>query len=801
MANINSINSNSYSSTQSLYGNKNVLTGLASGMDTETMIQNSVAGYQTKITALQQEQTKIEWKQDGYRELIDQMNGIMQKYSSYTSKTNLSSNAFFTGATTTTAQGANAAAIVASGTPKSSVQINSVTQLATAARYSVAASALNLSGASNLTGTAVSAADTRTVSAIEGSLTLTAGSEKITLDFGANDVYDSAEELTAGINQKLKAQGASVKATLEDGAIKFASTSEEGTAVYLSGASGDFKSRLNVQYASSSTAADRFGFTSIDVSDVSLTEEKPMAEYLSGKTVEVTLNGVTKKFSIGTINEPDLSAHDAHIAELQAQADAMEDGVDKDMLLTQVEAAKADRAKARSADFAAQIGTNLQGALDSTFGAGMVSVSADNGQLSFAVKENTGSSLTVNSEVKELGLNGLTSYFDTSKKLETLLGEDYFKTEDGEGYEKKDLVINGVTVGSFGRDNALDEVLNAINGSKAGVKVSFSRLTGEFAFSSTNTGASQEINFGEGLGSRLFTAEDGSATYTAGTDAILSATVNGKELSLQRASNTFDMDGMTVTLKQTFTEGEAVTFKTNSDSDKVVDAVKSFVEDVNKLMQGVHDAYATMPAEKSASKHTKYEPLTEADKADMSESAIKAYEEKAKQGILFGDTDLSTLYDRLYSTIQASGQTRIDMEAIGLTTTYANGVTTLSLNEEKLRAALEGDPDKVRNVFATTSEDSAGLVGKLKKTMEAYASTSLGSPGILVRKAGTKLSAVSLMNNNLQKQMDNINSQIESWETKLSNKIDYYTRQFTALEKMISSMNNQSSMLADLSGY
>ncbi len=145
MANINSISSNSYSSTQSLYGNKNVLTGLASGMDTETMIQNSVAGYQTKITALQQEQTKIEWKQDGYRELIDQMNGIMQKYSSYTSKTNLSSNAFFTGATTTTAQGANAAAIVASGTPKSSVQINSVTQLATAARYSVAASALNLS--------------------------------------------------------------------------------------------------------------------------------------------------------------------------------------------------------------------------------------------------------------------------------------------------------------------------------------------------------------------------------------------------------------------------------------------------------------------------------------------------------------------------------------------------------------------------------------------------------------------------------------------------------------------------------
>ncbi len=39
MANINSISSNSYSNTQSLYGNKNVQTVLASCRYTETMIQ------------------------------------------------------------------------------------------------------------------------------------------------------------------------------------------------------------------------------------------------------------------------------------------------------------------------------------------------------------------------------------------------------------------------------------------------------------------------------------------------------------------------------------------------------------------------------------------------------------------------------------------------------------------------------------------------------------------------------------------------------------------------------------------
>ena len=69
MANINSLMTNSSSSTSSLYGTRNVLSGLASGMDTEAMIENSVSGYKTKLTQLQQQQTKYEWKQDAYRGL------------------------------------------------------------------------------------------------------------------------------------------------------------------------------------------------------------------------------------------------------------------------------------------------------------------------------------------------------------------------------------------------------------------------------------------------------------------------------------------------------------------------------------------------------------------------------------------------------------------------------------------------------------------------------------------------------------------------------------------------------------
>ncbi|MBE7005205.1 MAG: flagellar hook protein [Ruminococcaceae bacterium] len=756
MANINSITTNSSSSTTNLYGTRNVLTGLASGMDTEALIQNSISGYQAKLTSLRQQQTKIEWKQDAYRTLTDQMYNIMQKYTSYTSKTNLSSNAFFTNATTTTAQGENASAVYATGKSTSEVLINSVTQLATSARYSVAASKLSYAdNAVNMSGDAVTTESMKKISTIAGSLSLNLGSDKFTLDFAESEVYETGEDLVAAINQKLQDQNAEIKATLTDGKINFTSTSTKGDSVFLSGATGNFKSKFGVQYASSSAAEDRFTYTSIDLGEEVLNRDTTMASYLSNKTVEVTLNGVTKSISVGRLDESE-------------------------------------------GPLSEQIRNNLQANLDSAFGAGAVTVSESDGKLSFGVQEGVGSTLLVKSDTEELGLKaGVANYFDTSKTLGGLLGESAF-----EGDEKKDFVINGVNVGSFGKDASLNDVLEAINSSSsAGVSVSFSKLTGEFVFNAKETGSAQSISFGDGLAADLFSSPEGKTT--AGQDAILNVSVNGTELSLTRASNTIDMDGMSVTLKKTFTEGEAVSFKTTSDVDKIVDTIKSFVEDINKVMQDVHDAYATMPAEKNSKKHTRYEPLTDDDKKDMSESAIKAYEEKAKQGLLFGDSDLSSLYEKLRSTIDASGKTRNDMKEIGISAAYSNGVTTIALDESALRAALESDPDKVRKVFATTQDSdgkTSGMMESFRSTLNTYASTSYGSQGILVKKAGTKLSPLSLLSNSLQTQLDNLNTQIDNWETKISSKIDYYTKQFTAMEKMINTMNSQSSMLADLSG-
>ena len=51
----------------------------------------------------------------------------------------------------------------------------------------------------------------------------------------------------------------------------------------------------------------------------------------------------------------------------------------------------------------------------------------------------------------------------------------------------------------------------------------------------------------------------------------------------------------------------------------IVDAVTSMVDDLNAIMESVHDAYSTQPLTKSDG--SSYDPLTDDDESDMTDSA------------------------------------------------------------------------------------------------------------------------------------------------------------------------------------
>ena len=816
MASVTSLMS-STSSTSSLYGNRNVISGLASGMDTESMIENSVSGYKSKISSLQQKMTQMQWKQDAYRSLITQMNNLLNKYTSYTSSTNLFSANFFSKAINTVANGANAAKVSASGKSSSNVSIDAIKQLAEAASYTVGTSHLVSNGSDTSKIEWNTNVDT---SKVAGSLTIEyGGGDKksgsvINLNFGEDEVFNSAQEMADAINAKLKEKKVTSSSSTSsadnyleayvDGTGRVAIKDLKGNNFRITGVSGEGMQKIFEETERGSIAASTKPVTKADLVDSVKRED-----YLKNQTIYVNLDGKTKSIKLEDIFNSDTYKNAAKGTEQQ-----------------------------KSEAFAAALNERL----DSEFN-GKVKVEANaDGSLKFTGPENNGSTLMVkgsNDAVNNalgLGEGGYSTNLQTGWTLKKVLGDKAaglfteaatdkdgnFIDKDGKVVDSADkaakvatIEINGTKL-QFGEDDTIQTVMDKINGSDAGVELKYSSMTGNFAFTSKETGADSKIDIGGTLGTALFGRVDSSGitddkaevnpdikgTYTKGKDAEFVATVNGERLELTRSSNTVDLDGLSVTLKGTFDEGgEKITFTTNSDSDKIVDTVKAFVEDYNKLVTELHNAYSTMPLQDSRGNN--YLPMTEDEMSKNSESYIKSYEEKAKTGLLFGDSDLSNLYTRLTQSVQGSGEIGAALRSIGLSVEYSAGLSTLSLDEDKLRSALDSDPDKVKNAFTastSTGASSNGIMAGLKSTLEQYGKTSIGSPGILVKKAGTTLSSYSLTNNEIQDQMDNLQKQIDKWQDKMGDRIDFYTKQFTQLEMLINQMNSQSSALSGMMG-
>ena len=852
MASISSLMSSGSSS--SIYGirNSNIISGLASGMDTEAMIEGMVQGYQQKITQLGQDRTMLQWQQSAYQSISDKLVEFSRKYMSYNSPaTNLFSASFFNNAILTSANGTYADLVSATGKSSSTIVLNSVAQLAEAARYTHDASGLGTVGK----GQPVKLDEKQPLSAMSGSLTLEYGNKEVTLDFGELELFNKADgtldtaKFQTALQDKLKEQkittssGDQVSAdTLIDvkvdsnGTVTLSDKKGAGNNVHFSGATGDLKNLV--------TSAGAEGTSSFTLSptETVVKEGTSKAEHLFGKSFTVTLNGQTKTFTLGDPKTDAVPQNNEDIKKL------------------------------------------LEKELDNAFGKDKINVTlvpdAD-GKESFSFSVSNGDTFRITSPVGEvlgLGENGVTSYVDTGKTLGDLLGKDlggsdgwakgvgqphevkdadgnisYVDNEgnavdkdnyrlDKDGKRFKELTINGVTIGQYNEDTALETVLNDINSNtEAGVSVSFSKTTNQFVFTAKETGEGGRIDIGAGLGETLFGQidykDDGStilgdtqkSSYTAGKDAIFHATINGKNMALSRSSNTFDLDGMSITLNGTFNKGSAtdtpilssqlkgldpdkdttifdlngddVTFSSKTDTDKIIDVVKTMVEDYNAIVSEVKKAYSDMPLEKSDG--SRYKPLTDEDKADMTESEIKAYEEKAKTGILFMDRDLSSLYSALRSAVAPGGSDGSFLRSIGIKTSYEDGLTTLSLDENALREALEQNPDQVKDAFTKSKENGAasdGLMASIQKVTDRYAATTGATKGILIEKAGSKYSPSAALNNTLLEQMKDIDKQVDKWQAKMSDKVDYYTNKFTQLEMLIAQMNSQSPSLAGMMG-
>lgn len=818
--------------------------GLASGLDRDTLIQGMTYATRAKISMQLQKKQLLSWEQTAVRGISTKMIDFSRKYTSYTNPaTNLSSKSFFS-RNKVTALGNNSKHINVTGSSSltESLSILGVKSMASSAKMT---STSNLSDQLLSTGVlnddmtvteAVSNLEAQSLSFKHGNtnyrVTLGTGtrSDGFTYDYttpnkAAESINKSLEGVTISGGKNLSDVLEAEVQQVNDGSgnmvdtVVFKSKDTAGNEIKIMGGSGDVLKNLGILKAAEnigSVPSNRLVVTNtglIPEGTQELNHQATFAERVGGKNISFDYNGQRKQMKMPTKDE-------------------LTNGKDVEINGATVRLSGLDLLK-----------HDLQTQLDKAYGKGRIQVDKTNAgtgmsSLNFKTVKPDGtddSSSVLTLASSDSGVLGKSGAFKVDYGESNRLNMDSSLTDSGlrsaevggayhgvGGGVDLDLVINGVKIGGLTTSSSMKEVINKINESDAGVKVNYLKQSDKFVLESTTGGAGGQITFGgtdTTDASGNFTQVNGAAflfgtdnttnpgaaghgyQIEAGTDAVIAVQYEGSNqvVELVRGNNSINVDGLNITLQSEFgfdatgnliPGTEPITFKAEVDSEKIVSAVTDMVKDFNEILELVNKEGSTKPDKD-------YPPLTDEQKSAMSEDQIKNWEEKAKVGTLFNDSDIRSLSDKLRFIFGTGSEGKQKMEAMGISTSkdYSdNG--KLVFDETKFKAALESNPEGVQELFTESADkvsgDKGGLMSRLTMITEQYASTTGATKGILIERAGSPSAPTSVLHNSLQKRMNDLDAYVDRLKDKLKIENDRYVKQFANLETVISQLNSQS---------
>lgn len=357
---------------------------------------------------------------------------------------------------------------------------------------------------------------------------------------------------------------------------------------------------------------------------------------------------------------------------------------------------------------------------------------------------------------------------------------------------------------TFDSTDSIDRLMSKINGSDAGVKMSYDTLKGTFTLESTEAGGKNAITF-EDTNEFLKNAFD-FANKESAKDAII--TING--VSTTRTSNDFTIEGLKIKLTAE-SAGKEFSIDIASDNTKSMDFIKKFVEEYNKLVDTLYNAYNT--ARPKSDKYSYYEPLTDEEKEALSDKALEKYEAKAKEGLLYRDPIISgiasSMRSMLYEQVDLGNGNKISLHEIGITTTKSyNDGGKIEIDEAKLTKALEERGDDIVKLFTKSSDITYGNKTSRSERMKTEGiaerlndiiKDAIDSNGSIYNKAGIEKTS-SMTQNELYKLISAQDQKISDMLTMLARKEDNYYMMFSKLESAMTQANNQMASLQGMLG-
>ncbi len=336
------------------------------------------------------------------------------------------------------------------------------------------------------------------------------------------------------------------------------------------------------------------------------------------------------------------------------------------------------------------------------------------------------------------------------------------------------------------KNDSLDTVLKKIGEASGNtVRAFYDETSQKVVLETTKTGVynqdGNEIEFEPSIDGKNFFTD----FLKMGTESETSKAQNAEftynnGLTIESKSNSYTLNGVTFDFKATGTSRITV----DTDVDTAFDSIMEFVDKYNEAIDKLNKS-------QSEERFRDFQPLSDEQKDEMTEKQIEQWEEKAKSGLLRGESVLRdgmyTLRQSLQSKVETGGEYTL-LSQIGITTTenYMDG-GKLKVDEKKLKEALRENPDDVYKLFVNNAEgNERGLINRFDNAVDRV-------KGQIEKQAGRE--GNTLDNYSIGKRMKEMNERISDFERRMIQVEQRYWNQFTQMEKAISNLNQQSSYL------
>lgn len=360
------------------------------------------------------------------------------------------------------------------------------------------------------------------------------------------------------------------------------------------------------------------------------------------------------------------------------------------------------------------------------------------------------------------------------------------------------LTINGVDF-TFNKDSTISDVVNQINQSDAGVKMTFSSVTQSFKLEATKTGTAGSISISQtdsNLANVLFNTDSDFADTVYGKNGTITISTDGVNYkTYTSASNSYTFDGTTIDIGKLGTFDAAangvdpITVTTKKDTSSIKDTVVKFIDEYNTL---IADLYKEIKTARPKDSGSYYDPLTEEQEEEMDADEIEKWNEKAKQGLLYRDSNIQNFLSSIRSAMSSSVD-GFSLSDMGITVSSdLDDYGKLIIDEDKLEASIEKYSDQISKFFTDADK---GLAAKVNDVVEKAVSKTTNNYGYLTMIAGIE-NTNSEKTSMLYTQISSLQTMISNLEEKYENEMERYWSQFTTLETYMNQMQSQSSIFS-----